>query len=225
MLFFDSIKRDKEIKILFGKAEEQLASMGYTEHSYRHIDIVGARTLKILQAIGATEHEQELGKIAAYLHDIGNSIDRKEHAHYGAVLAYFLLTKKGMSCFDAAQVMQAIANHDEGSGEVTTDLSAALVLADKSDVHRSRVRKLKVDNNGLVDKDDIHDRVNYAVVKSDLVVDKENKKIKFVFEIDKTICSPMDYFEIFLDRMKMCKVACIFLGYEFQLLINSYELV
>lgn len=225
MLLSDQIKKDKEIKVLFAKAEEQLEAMGYTEHSYRHIDIVGVRTLKILQAVGATEHEQELGKIAAFLHDIGNSIDRREHAHYGAILAYFLLTKRGMDCCDAAQVMQAIANHDEGSGEVATKLSAALVLADKSDVHRSRVRKLKIDHNGLVDKEDIHDRVNYAVVKNDLVVDKENKKIKFLFEIDKTICSPMDYFEIFLERMKMCKVACGFLGYEFQLLINSFELV
>ena len=103
-------------------------------------------------------------------------------------------------------------------------ISAALILADKSDVHRSRVRRLKVDKNGLLDKNDIHDRVNYAVVKSDLLVDKDNKKIKFVFEIDKTICSPMDYFEIFLDRMKMCRVASAYLGYDFQLLINSFEL-
>ena len=140
-------------------------------------------------------------------------------------MAYFLLRQRNVDEADCAEILQAIGNHDEDTGQVASVLSAALILADKSDVHRSRVRKLKIGEDGLVDKDDIHDRVNYAVVKSDLVVDGENKKIKFIFEIDKTICSPMDYFEIFLDRMKMCKEASAFLGYEFQLLINSFELL
>lgn len=224
-MLLEKIKNDEEIKNLLVKAEAQLEAMGYTEHSYRHINIVCQRLTKILEALGATPHEIEVGNVAGFLHDIGNSINRKNHSHSGAILAYFLLIKRGVSYIDAGEIMQAIGNHDEESGQVSSVLSAALILADKSDVHRSRVRKLKIDAEGLVDKDDIHDRVNYAVVKSDLVIDKESKKIKFVFEIDKTICSPMDYFEIFLDRMKMCKVASSYLGYEFQLLINSFELL
>ena len=224
-MLLEKIKKDNEIKILLSKAEAQLEAMGYTEHSYRHINIVCQRITKILEAMGASLHEIEIGNVAGFLHDIGNSVNRTNHSHSGAILAYFLLMQRGFSCVDAAEVMQAIGNHDEDTGQVASVLSAALILADKSDVHRSRVRKLKIDADGLVDKEDIHDRVNYAVVKSDLVVDQENKKIKFVFEIDKTICSPMDYFEIFLDRMKMCKVASCYLVYEFQLLINSFELL
>mgnify|MGYP000925810475 FL=1 len=223
-MLLEDLRKDSEIKNMLTRAETQLEVMGYTEHSYRHINIVCNRLEKILRAVGASEKEIEIGKIAGYLHDIGNCVNRKDHSHSGAILAYFLLTKKGMSFLDAAEVMQAIGNHDEETGQVSTVISAALILADKSDVHRSRVRRLKVDKNGLLDKNDIHDRVNYAVVKSDLLVDKDNKKIKFVFEIDKTICSPMDYFEIFLDRMKMCRVASAYLGYDFQLLINSFEL-
>lgn len=224
-MLLEKIKNDNEIKILLSKAEVQLEAMGYTEHSYRHINIVCQRLTKILQSIGATEHDIEIGNVAGFLHDIGNSVNRKNHSHIGAIMSYFLLRQRGVDEQDCAEVMQAIGNHDEDTGQVGSVLSAALILADKSDVHRSRVRKLKIDKDGLVDKDDIHDRVNYAVVKSDLVVDTKDKRIKFVFEIDKTICSPMDYFEIFLDRMKMCKVASSYLGYEFQLLINSFELL
>jgi len=224
-MLLEKIKNDDEIKILLSKAEAQLEAMGYTEHSYRHINIVSQRISKILKALGATEKEIEIGNIAGFLHDIGNSVNRKNHSHTGAIMSYFLLRKRGLSITDCAEVMQAIGNHDEDTGQVASILSAALILADKSDVHRSRVRKLKIDKDGLVDKDDIHDRVNYAVVKNDLVIDSEAKKIKFIFEIDKSICSPMDYFEIFLDRMKMCKEASAFLGYEFQLLINSFELL
>ncbi len=224
MSLLQTIKKDKEIKNLLKTAEEQLDAMGYTEHSYRHVNLVCSRMTRILKAVGATSHEIEIGNVAGFLHDIGNSVNRKDHSHSGAIMAYFLLTSKGVSYKDAAAVLQAIGNHDEESGQVASKISAALILADKSDVHRSRVRKLKINGDGLVDKEDIHDRVNYAVVKSDLKVDVKNKKIKFVFEIDKSICSPMDYFEIFLGRMKMCRVASAYLGYEFQLLINSFEL-
>ena len=200
-MLLEKIKNDREIRILLSKAEAQLEAMGYTEHSYRHINIVSKRITVILQALGATEREIEIGNIAGFLHDIGNSVNRENHSHTGAIMAYFLLKQKGVPISDCAEIMQAIGNHDEDTGRVASVLSAALILADKSDVHRSRVRKLKIDKDGLVDKDDIHDRVNYAVVNNDLVVDNKTKKIKFIFEIDKTICSPMDYFEIFLDRM------------------------
>lgn len=223
-MLLELLKKDVEVKALLQRADNQLDAMGYTEHSFRHISIVCQRVEKILASVGCDEREIELGKIAGFLHDLGNCVNRKDHAHSGAILAYNLLVKKGMSYIDAAQVMEAIGNHDEETGQVASKISAALILADKSDVHRTRVRKLKISQDGLLDKDDIHDRVNYAVVMSDISIDNKSKQIKFIFQIDISICTAMDYFEIFLDRMKMCKKAAEFLGLEFLLEINDYRL-
>lgn len=223
-MLLGTLKKDREIKALLHCADNQLDAMGYTEHSFRHVSIVCQRVEKILAAVGCDEKEIEIGKIAGFLHDLGNCVNRKDHAHSGAILAYTLLVKKGMNYADAARVMEAIGNHDEETGQVASKLSAALILADKSDVHRTRVRKLKISQDGLVDKDDIHDRVNYAVVMSDIAIDKDAGQIKFLFQIDTGIYTAMDYFEIFLDRMKMCKKAAEYLGFEFMLEINDYRL-
>lgn len=143
----------------------------------------------------------------------------------GAILAYTLLVKKGMNYADAARVMEAIGNPRRGNGTGrNASFLRSCILADKSDVHGTRVRKLKISQDGLVDKDDIHDRVNYAVVMSDIAIDKDAGQIKFLFQIDTGICTAMDYFEIFLDRMKMCKKAAEYLGFEFMLEINDYRL-
>lgn len=143
-MLLGTLKKDREIKALLHCADNQLDAMGYTEHSFRHVSIVCQRVEKILAAVGCDEKEIEIGKIAGFLHDLGNCVNRKDHAHSGAILAYTLLVKKGMNYADAARVMEAIGNHDEETGQVASKLSAALILADKSDVHRTRVRKLKI---------------------------------------------------------------------------------
>lgn len=219
MIKLEDLKKDEEIKTLINTAERQLIELGYTEHGLRHIGIVSTLAGKILKEFGYSEREVELAEIAGYMHDIGNAINREDHAHTGAMLAYEILKQRGMDMYEAAEIMMAIGNHDEKTGNAVSPISAALILADKSDVHRSRVR------NANQSRFDIHDRVNYAVEESDLVVDKENNKVILKLKIDTNICPVIKYFEIFLDRMLLSKRAAHYLGIWFELNINGATLL
>ena len=211
----EDVKNDAEVNLLIENAERQLSAIGYTEHGKRHVSIVSEIAGTILKELGYSEKEVELARISGYLHDIGNSINRVDHAHNGAILAYEILKRMGMPFEDAAEVMMAIGNHDEATGTAVSVVSAALILADKSDVHRSRVR------NENITHFEIHDRVNYAVEDAKIEVDSLNKKIYLQFKIDTEICPVMKDYEIFLDRMIMCKRAAAFLNVWFHLEING----
>ncbi len=220
MLTFEDILKDEEINTLIKTADRQLVELGYTEHGYRHLGITSRIAGEILTELGYSERIVELGKIAGFLHDIGNSVNRDDHAHTGAMLAYNLLTKKGMSYEDAAEVMMAIGNHDEHTGSPVSPITAALIIADKSDVHRTRVRQ-----GDESSRFDIHDRVNYAVEDANILIDKENKKVILQLKIDTNICPVIKYFEIFLDRMLMSKKAAHYLNVWFGLEINGATLL
>ncbi len=211
------IQKSEEVKVLLLASSSQLTSLGFTEHSFRHCRLVARKCGEILTAIGEPKEIVELGEIAGYIHDIGNAVNRNHHAMSGALLAYDMLLRKGMDYADAALIMMAIANHDEGEGAPVSKLAAALILADKADVHRSRVTNQ--DHKTF----DIHDRVNYAATTSSLNV--SGKQAKLEIEIDTAICPVMDYFEIFLKRMKMCRKAAAFLGLTFELYINQTQLL
>lgn len=215
----EDVKNDKEVNILIDNTERQMTELGYTEHGRRHIGIVSEIAGNILDKLEYSEKEIEFAKIAGYLHDVGNSVNRMDHAHTGAILAYDILKRMGMPLEDAAEIMMAIGNHDESSGTAVSAVSAALILADKSDVHRSRVR------NENLSRFDIHDRVNYAVEEAKVEVDTENKKIYLKLKIDTEICPVIKYFEIFLDRMLMCKRAASYLNVWFHLEINGTVLL
>lgn len=219
MVTLRDVKKNEEVNTLLRLAQKLLEIRGFTEHSFRHVGITSNNAGIILQKLNHDEREVELARIAGYLHDIGNAVNRMDHANTGAYLAYNILTGMGMGYEEAGLIMQAIGNHDEGSGTAVSNISAALILADKSDVHRSRVM------NQDISTFDIHDRVNYAVVKSDLLVDTENMKTVLQLDIDTEICPVMDYFEIFLDRMKMNRRAADFLGMKFELVINKNQLL
>ena len=220
MITLKDVQKNPEVQELIVGAQKQLDALGYTEHSIRHVTIVSSRAAKILEALGYDEHRIELARIAGYLHDIGNGINRVDHAHSGAILAYNILKDMGMDVKDRTEIMSAIGNHDEGTGTAVSDISAALILADKSDVHRDRVVKKK----NMV-KFDIHDRVNYAATEADLRIDSENRKITLDLTIDTNICPVLDYFEIFMDRTMMSKYAAKYLGVWFELIINDTRLL
>lgn len=213
------VKDSEEVKCLIATADRQLKEMGYTEHSLRHLTHVSITAGTILSELGFSPREAELAEIAGYLHDIGNAINRMDHAHSSAIMAYELLLRMGMSYSEACEIMLAIGNHDENSGTAVSIISAALILADKSDVHRSRVQ------NTDFSTFDIHDRVNYAVESSFISVDNENKSATLQLHIDTKICPVMDYFEIFLTRMTMCRRAATYLKLDFQLIINENRLL
>jgi len=219
LVTLDDVKKNKEVITFLKTAERQLKVQGYTEHSFRHVGLVSKNAGAILKAMDFDERSVELAKIAGYLHDIGNAVNRVDHAHLGAVLAYNILTKMGMDVEEAAEIMLAIGHHDENTGTAVSNISAALILADKSDVHRSRVK------NTDFATFDIHDRVNYAVEKSVISVNKENKTVVLELIIDTKICPVIDYFEIFLDRMTMNRRAADFLGLTFQLIVNGSQLL
>lgn len=220
MLTVEDIKKDNEINVLVRNSDKQLEEIGYTEHGPRHLEIVSERAGKILEAFGYEEKEIEFAKIAGYMHDIGNAINRIDHAHMGGLLAYQLLKDRGMSPNDAAEIMMAIGNHDESTGNAVSPVSAALILADKSDVHRSRVRK-----GNEASRFDVHDRVNYAVEEANLEIDKENRRVVLKLKIDTSICPVIKYFEIFLDRMLLSKRAAHYLDVWFGLEINGAVLL
>ena len=219
MVTFEDVKKNEEVQALIQGAQKQLDELGYTEHSHRHIEIVSRRAGDILEKLGYDKHTVELAKIAGYLHDIGNCVNRVDHAHSGAIMAYNILKEMGMPVEDRTQIMMAIGNHDEATGTAISNISAALILADKSDVHRKRVSKT---NMSVFD---IHDRVNYAVTDADLKLDVDNKKITFNLTIDTKICPVLDYFEIFMDRTMMSKYAAKYLKIWFELIINGTKLL
>ena len=192
---------------------------GYTEHSYRHIGIVSKRAGDILKDLGYDERKVELARIAGYMHDIGNVVNRVDHAQTGAILSYNILKEMGMKIEERTEIMMAIGNHDEGTGTAISDISAALILADKSDVDRSRVSKTNIATF------DIHDKVNYAVTKSELKLDSENKIITLKLDIDTKICPVLDYFKIFMDRTIMSKFAAKYLRIWYELIINNTKLL
>jgi len=219
MITLEDVKRNPEVQELVIGAQNQLNALGYTEHSTRHVSIVSNRAGRILETLGYDEHRIELAKIAGYLHDIGNSVNRVDHAHSGAILAYNILKEMGMDIKDRTEIMSAIGNHDENTGTAISDISAALILADKSDVHRDRV----VNTN--LSKFDIHDRVNYAVTEANLEIDNVDKKVILKLNIDTEICPVLDYFEIFMDRTMMSKYAAKYLNIWFELIINDTRLL
>ncbi len=192
---------------------------GYTEHSHRHISIVSKRAGEILETLGYPERTVELAKIAGYLHDIGNCVNRTDHAHSGAILAYQILKDMKMPVEERTEIMMAIGNHDEGTGTSVSEISAALILADKSDVHRNRV------SNTNLSTFDIHDRVNYAVTGAELKIDSKDRKVILNLTIDTKICPVLDYFEIFMDRTMMSKYAAKYLKIWFELVINGTKLL
>lgn len=219
MITLEDVKKNPEVQELVIGAQKQLDALGYTEHSVRHVSIVSNRAGKILETLGYDKHRVELAKIAGYLHDIGNGINRVDHAHTGAILAYNILKDMGMDIKDRTEIMSAIGNHDEQTGTAVSDISAALILADKSDVHRDRV----VNKN--LTKFEIHDRVNYAVTHADLIIDNKEKKIVLDLTIDNNICPVLDYFEIFMARTMMSKYAAKYLKMWFELVINDTKLL
>ena len=219
MITLDDVVKNEEVQAFVNASQKQLEALGYTEHSNRHIGMVSKRTGEILQKLGFDERTVELGKIAGYLHDIGNCVNRVDHAHTGAMLAYNILKEMGMPAKERTEIMMAIGNHDEKTGTAVSDISAALILADKSDVHRDRV----VNTN--MSTFDIHDRVNYAVTDAKLELNEEERKITLTLTIDTQICPVLDYFQIFMDRTMMSKYAAKYLHIWFELIINEIKLL
>ena len=219
MITFSEIKNSEEIRTYIALADESLVALGFTEHSFAHVTHV-AETVKYLQeTLGYSEREVELGQIAGYLHDIGNLINRVDHSQSGAMMAFRILKDMGAQPEEIATIVTAIGNHDEGTGVPVNPIAAALILADKSDVRRSRVR------NPEFSQFDIHDRVNYSVRKSVLKINEEHTIVKLKLLIDTKYGSVMDYFEIFLNRMILCRKAAERLGLSFKLIINEQQLI
>jgi metal-dependent HD superfamily phosphatase/phosphodiesterase len=216
---YEEIRRDKEIRTCVERADAALCALGYTEHNQAHVCRVAEEAGRILSLLGYSEHDVEIAKIAGYMHDIGNVVNRQDHCQSGAIMAFTLLRERGFDACDIADIMTAIGNHDEGAGTPVSAIAAALILADKSDVRRSRVRN--TDHISF----DIHDRVNYSVEKSTLSVNEEKTLLTLSLAIDTTIGSVSDYFEIFLERMLLCRRAAEFLGLQFRLVINEQVLM
>ena len=216
---YESIRNHPEVLALLARGDYNVGVLGFTAHSTAHTALVAARAAYILRKLGYSEHLQELAKIAGFMHDIGNAINRKNHAEYGALLANDILKSMGMDMDDRIMVVAAIGNHDESTGGAKDPLSAALILADKTDVRRNRVRTQQPE------KFDIHDRVNYAVTRSLTSYKPEKSSIVLTLEIDEEICTMYDYFEIFLERMMMCRRAAELLGVRFRLTANGQKVL
>ena len=219
MITFEEIKKDPGIRTYIQKADESLINLGFTEHSFAHVGLVAANSKYILETLGYTPREVELVQIAAYLHDIGNLVNRIDHSQSGAVMAFRLLDHLHMDPLDIAEVVTAIGNHDEGTGTPVSPMAAALILADKSDVRRSRVR-----DKATVALD-IHDRVNYSVTDCHLEFDEQHTSIRLILTVDTELGSVMEYLEIFMKRMLLCQKAAQALGLTFHLVINGQLLV
>ncbi len=216
---FEDVKNNEEIRTCIICGDELLDVCGFTEHSFVHASLVAERSAMVLETLGYSEREVELAKIAGFIHDIGNMINRYDHSQSGGILAYNILERMGMDIRERAIIASAIGNHDEGTGNAVSPVSAALILADKSDVRNTRVRKPEDVEH------DIHDRVNYAVKRSDLVIDTDKGEICLKMEIDTKISSVMDYFEIFLNRMIMCKKSAEFFGMKLKITANDMSLL
>lgn len=219
MITYEMIKENETINTYIRKADQSLVALGFTEHSFAHVGMVAESCGYILSTLGYSEHDIELGKIAAYMHDIGNIVNRSEHSQSGAVMAFRILDHLNMPPEDIAEIVTAIGNHDEGTGTPVSPIAAALILADKSDVRRSRVR------NQDPSSFDIHDRVNYSVTKAQLKINEEKTLVKLKLSVDHHYSSVMDYFEIFMERMILCRKAAEFLGLQFKLIINEQQLL
>ena len=216
---YKKVLENKEVKAFLKKGNENLGILGYTDHSEKHCAIVAKRAGEILEKFGYSKHEIELAQTAGALHDIGNAINRKNHGEYGALLANELLQKMGMSLEDRMIIVSAIGHHDESTGGAVDQVSAALILADKTDVRRNRVRTKE---KASFDK---HDRVNSAVTNATVKLNPEKHVITLDLEIDESICTMYEYFEIFLGRMMMCRQAAEMLGAKFKLLANGSKVL
>lgn len=219
MLTYYDITKNESIKTYIVRADESLGALGFTEHSFAHVMLVAETAGYILKTMGHDDRTVELAKIAGYLHDIGNLVNRKDHAQSGAVMAWSILNDMKCDPAEMATIVTAIGNHDEGTGVPVNTVAAAMILADKSDVRRSRVRNMDIS------KFDIHDRVNYSVIESSLKINDEKTSVTLELTIDTEFGSVMDYFEIFLSRMILCRKAAEKLGLQFKLVINDQPLM
>ena len=215
----ETLRKDEEIGVYLKCSTEYLGTLGFTEHGKRHVSIVARRARNVLKDLDFSERDCELAEIAGYLHDIANMINRFNHGGMGAVMAYNILSRLKMPPEEIALVISAIGNHEEERGNAVNHVASALILADKSDVHRTRV------TNTDFATFEIHDRVNFAAESADLEVNKKDKTIRLLLSIDTKICPVMEYFEIFLARMMMCRRAANFLACRFGLVINGNELL
>lgn len=218
MVTYDEVRNSKEILTYIQRADLSLQRMGFTEHSLAHVTKVAVTAGDTLLALGYDKRTVELARIAAFMHDIGNLVNRADHAQSGAIMAFRLLDKMGMPADEVAKVVSAIGNHDEDTAWPVNEVAAALILADKSDVRRSRVRC-------VVNANDIHDRVNYAVTENNTSIDTEAKTFTLSLTIDTDISPVIEYFEIFTNRMKLCTRAADYLGLHFKLFINNTALI
>ena len=219
MITYESIRKDESIRTYIIRADESLAALGFTEHSFPHVCHVAQMAGDILTTLGYDARTAELARIAGYLHDIGNLVNRSEHSQSGAVMAWTLLSNMGCDPAEQATIVTAIGNHDEGTGVPVNAVAAALILADKADVRRSRVR------NRDEASFDIHDRVNYSVRHSVLQIDPGKTAVTLSLNVDTSYGSVMDYFEIFLGRMILCRKAAERLGLRFRLVINEQQVI
>ena len=219
MLTFEQVQNNPAIRTYIQRADESLTALGFTEHSFAHVGMVARNAAYILETLGYPQRTVEVAKIAAFLHDIGNLVNRVDHSQSGAVMAFRILDNLDCDPEEIATIVTAIGNHDEGTGLPVNAVAAALILADKSDVRRSRVR------NQDPTTFDIHDRVNYSVKRSQLKINEEHTLIKLKLSVDTRYGSVMDYFEIFMQRMLLCRKAAEKLGLQFKLMINEQQLI
>ena len=219
MLTFEQVQNNPAIRTYIQRADESLTALGFTEHSFAHVGMVARNAAYILETLGYPQRTVEVAKIAAFLHDIGNLVNRVDHSQSGAVMAFRILDNLDCPPEEIAVIVTAIGNHDEGTGVPVNAVAAALILADKSDVRRSRVR------NQDIASFDIHDRVNYSVKKSRLKINEERSLIKLKLSVDTKYGSVMEYFEIFMERMILCRKAAEKLGLQFKLMINEQQLI
>ena len=219
MVTYNEIKNNEEIKTYIRMADQTMNSLKFTEHSFAHVMLVAETAGYILKTMGHDDRTVELAKIAGYLHDIGNLVNRKDHAQSGAVMAWSILNDMKCDPAEMATIVTAIGNHDEGTGVPVNTVAAAMILADKSDVRRSRVRNMDIS------KFDIHDRVNYSVIESSLTINDEKTSVTLELTVDTEFGSVMDYFEIFMSRMILCRKAAEKLGLQFKLVINNQPLI
>ena len=217
MISYNDVRADRAVLAYIKSADESLKALGYTEHGLAHVGKVSDLAANILSTLGYPEREVELARIAGLLHDIGNVVNRVKHSQSGALMAFRILDRMGMEPEEIAEIVTAIGNHDEGEGVPVSDISAALILADKSDVRRSRVRDTDV-------LPDIHDRVNSSVDSAELKINREDRTVSLVLTIDTAVASVMEYFEIFLGRMMMCRKAAERLGLKFCFEINGQKI-
>jgi len=219
MLTYEQVKSNKAVRTYIQRADESLIALGFTEHSFAHVTLVAETAGYILQTMGYPERTVELAKIAGFLHDIGNLVNRVDHSQSGAIMAFRILDHMDCDPEELATIVTAIGNHDEGTGQPVNAVAAALILADKSDVRRSRVRNQ--DHSSF----DIHDRVNYSVEQSLLKISEDHTQIRLELTVDTRYGSVMDYFEIFMRRMILCRKAAETLGLQFRLSINDQQLI